>query len=117
MGLENGPFRGDFPQFPQAVNLKAAAVRQDGASPVHEGMEPAQGGDQLVSGSQVKMIGIAEDHLRPEGFHRVGGQGFDRSLGSNGHEGRCMNFAVGCGEQTAPGRRFRVGGQDSEMLI
>ena len=47
-----------------------------------------------MAGSQLEVIGVAENDLRAEllEFERV--QGFDRSLGADWHEDRCFDDAV-----------------------
>ena len=56
-----------FAQIAQAENLKATAICENSAVPVHKTMQPACFFDGFVAWSQKKMIGIAEDDA---GAHR-----------------------------------------------
>ena len=47
----------------EAVDLEAAAVGEDRPVPVHEAMQAAQLGDEVVAGPQGEVIGVAEDDL------------------------------------------------------
>ena len=48
----------------EAEDLKAAAVGEDRLGPVHKGVESPQPVDELMTGAQVEVIGVAEDDLR-----------------------------------------------------
>ena len=47
----------------QAENLISAAVGQDRSVPAHESVQTAEVTYQFVARTQVKMIGIAKQHL------------------------------------------------------
>ena len=57
----------DLAHVGEAEDLEAAAVGEDGAVPVHEAVQAAQLGDELVAGPQGEVVGVAEDDLRADG--------------------------------------------------
>ncbi len=67
---EADTFIGDFAQSAEAEDLKAAGVGEHGARPADELVQAAHAADGFVSGTQVEMIGVAENDLRAEGFER-----------------------------------------------
>ena len=50
----------------EAEHLIAAAVGEDRPRPADEAVEPAAPRDQVVAGTQIEMIGVAEEHLGAE---------------------------------------------------
>ena len=62
--LETHAVCGDFVAVAEAEDLKAAAVGEDRPRPVHKGVEAPHPVNELVPGTQVEVIGIAEDDLR-----------------------------------------------------
>ncbi len=66
-------------------------------------MQPARLADELVAGSQVKMVGIAEYDLRT-GVEQVSRrQCFDRALRSHRHKNGRLNFAMVGQDPPCPG--------------
>ena len=55
--------RHNFADFCQAENLEPAAVREDGLVPVDESVQPAGGADDVEAGTDVEMVGVAENDL------------------------------------------------------
>ena len=47
-------------------DLEAARVGQDRAVPVHEGVQAAHLGDQLVAGPQVEVVGVGQHQARAQ---------------------------------------------------
>jgi len=94
VGLKQDALFGDLPQRPEAEDLIAAAVRQYRPGPVHELVEPSRRRDDSVPRSEVQVIGVAQDYLRPQFPDHVRRQGLHRSLGPHGHEGRGINDSV-----------------------
>ena len=72
-------------------------------------MKPAHFADQLVTGAQPKVVGVAEDDLRTEllEFERV--EGFDRPLSPDRHEDRRFDNAVRQAQGSASGGAGGVG--------
>lgn len=60
---KNSPLVGDLEIGGEAENLVAAAVREDGAIPIHEAMQSAELGDEFRARPEGQVIGIAENHL------------------------------------------------------
>ena len=58
MGVEIDALLLDLSQHGQGKHLKAAAVSENGAVPIHKLVQAAQGLDHVLSGTDVKMIGV-----------------------------------------------------------
>jgi len=95
VGLKQDALFSDLPQRPETEDLIAAAVCKYRPGPVHELVEPSRRRDDSVPRPQVKVIGVAQDYLRPEFPDHVRRKGLHRPLGTHGHEGRGMDDAVG----------------------
>src|SRR6185437_17162947 len=88
----------------QAENLKAAAVGEDWACPIHKAVQAAQGLHHVATGAQREMIRVGEDNLGVTGNQLVRGYAFDRGIGSNRHEHRSLDPAVRRSQQTGTRR-------------
>jgi hypothetical protein len=74
VAAERHPFLGDADERTsavlacalQAVDLEPSRVGEKGAAPGHESVEAAQPPHPFVAGSQVQVIGVAEDDPRAE---------------------------------------------------
>ena len=94
MRLKLGAVLGDGPSLGEAEDLKAAAVSQQRTVPADKPVETSPSRDQLVAGTEIEVIGIAEDDLGAAvGDVAVQG-GFDGSLRADGHERRRVHEAV-----------------------
>ena len=102
MALKSDAFFTDLSHGGERKNLKAATVREDGSIPSHECVESAEPRHQFVAGPQTQVIGVAENHLRPDFPELRGRDALHRSLRSHGHEGRGENLAVGSLEPSRP---------------
>ena len=91
-----------------AEGLEAAAVGEDGARPSHEPVQAAKAIHRLHPRSQVQMVGVAQDYLRPQVHYFVGSQRLDGGLGCHGHENGGVNGAVGRVEPAGPGAAIPV---------
>ena len=91
----------DFAESVEGEDLEAAGVSEDGARPTDETMQAAHAADGLVAGTQIKMVGVAEDDFDAESFKRVLGDGFDGALRADGHEDRGFDGLVGQEETAA----------------
>jgi len=92
----------------EAEDLKAAAVREDRSRPPDEPVQTAAAGDQLVTGPQEQMVGVAQDDL---GIHllQVAMQcRLDGSLRPDRHERRRLHGAMRGLEFTEPRQAVRA---------
>ena len=105
------------PKSAHAEGLEAAAVGQDGPGPAHKAVQSAQPVDRGHAGAQVKVVGVAQDNLRAQVHHLVGGQRLDRGLGSHRHKHRGGHGAVGRSELTGPGQGVLVEELEGEWRI
>ena len=104
VGGEGDPLLGDFPQAGQGEDLKAPAVGEHGAVPVHKFVEPAHLADYPVPGAQVEVVGVGQLHLTANLLQIVGGhRPFDSPLGAHIHKHRGLDHPVGAGEGPPPG--------------
>ena len=77
MGAEVDAFLLDLPEGGQGKYLKSAGVRQHRSVPVHEPAQAPELPDQLISGTDMKVIGVGQLHLAPDLLQVHGG---NRSL-------------------------------------
>jgi hypothetical protein len=105
VGGEGDALLPDLPQRRQGEHLEPAGVREDGAVPVHELVEPAHLPDDVVAGPQVQMVGVAQFDLAAHLFEVQGADAaLDGRLGAHVHEHRRLDHAaVGAGKLAAPG--------------
>src|SRR6266568_7813118 len=85
----------DLTQFTQAENLKPARVGEDGTWPRHKLMQPAHPAHGLNSRPQVKMIGVAENDLRPQVLENILRNSFHRRHRSYRHKHGRLDFSMG----------------------
>ena len=76
----------DFAQRVEREDLESARVSEHGAWPTDEAMQAAHAANGLVTGTQVEVIGVAENDLGAERFEDILRDCLDRSLGTDGHE-------------------------------
>ena len=76
---------GDVVERGERKDLEAAAVRQNGAVPVHELMQPPCARDELVAGTHIEVIGVGEDDLRADLFEVAREHALDGRLRADGH--------------------------------
>ena len=103
VGLELDPLFGDPREALEAEGLKAPAVGQDGPVPLHKAVKPPLRANHLVARPKVEVVGVGHDDLRADFPKLVRGEGFDRGLGSDGHEGRRLHRTVGGQQLAGPG--------------
>ena len=102
MALKLDALFGDFSDFGQRPNLKAAGVGEQGPVPGGEGMEAAEFFDHLGTGAKPEVVGVCENDLRLHHVKIIGMEGFDRTLGADRHEDGGFDDAVRSGETAAP---------------
>ena len=78
----------DLAQLAQGKDLEAAAVRENGAIPMHELMQAAGLLDELHAGAQEEVIGIGQDDARPQILQLIRRDALDGRLRAHGHENR-----------------------------
>jgi len=116
MAFEGGRLLGDPIQFPEAEDLKPAAVGQDRPVPEHHPVQPTELLDQLVTWSEAEVIGVGQHHLGAGGADLIDGQSLDSRLRADGHEGRGLDIAAGRAKHTpsGTGRAIRVAQLEGE---
>src|SRR5256885_9792394 len=109
MGAKAHALIGYFSQFGKAEDLVAAGIREDGARPGHESMEPAKPAHQFVPGTKIEMIGICKNDSRAELFERFLGEPLDSRLGAQDRKSTRLNsshlvisYAVFCLKKNNP---------------
>jgi hypothetical protein len=83
------------PAVGEREDLEAAGVGDQRPLPVHEAVESAAAGDQLLAGRQVEVEGVAEDQLVAERGDLGGGEAPHAALGGERDERRGADLAVG----------------------
>ena len=92
-----------LPQLREGENLEAAAVREYGAVPGHEFVQPAEGFDEPVAGADVQVVGVRELYLAADILQVAGGErALYRALRADVHEYRRLRRAVRAGKLAAP---------------
>lgn len=92
--VELHPLVGNPAQGGKRKHLKSAAVREYGAVPVHKPVQPARTLDKFVTRTEIKVISVGKQYLRPRGFHLFGRKPFHRRLRAHGHKTRRVNHPV-----------------------
>ena len=100
--------RFNFADFGEAEDLETTAVGENGQLPVHELVQAAGGGDDVETGADVKVIGVAKNDLGAafQQFTRV--HGLDTGLGAHGHINRGIHDPVGGGQAAEPSLRLGI---------
>lgn len=92
-----------FTKRVQAEDLKSAAVGQNRAVPLHEGMQIPEAGHDLLPRPQGEVIRVGEDHLRPDLAELVGPDPLDGSARADRHETGGFDDAVWRVEEAGAG--------------
>ena len=104
MGGEGHALLGDLAQLCQTEHLKSAAVGQDRPVPAGKLVQAAHIRYQLVAGTQMQMVGVAQHDLRADILQILRRQAaLDGTSGGNVLEGRGLNRAVHGFELAPPG--------------
>jgi len=91
---EHDAFVGYFRYVAEAEHLIPAAVGQDRAVPRCEGMQPSGIADEIISGPQMQVIGVAEDDRRAALHQFLRRHRLHRGLRAHGHEDGRKDQAV-----------------------
>ena len=89
-----GAVLAQFAQRAQAENLKAAGIGEHRSRPGHELVQATRLLQEFLTGSQVEMVGVAQND---GGIHLeqiASFQGFDAGTGADGHEDGSGNLSV-----------------------
>ena len=85
----------DLPQRGQRKHLKSAGIREDRAIPVHKFVQTAKLSDQLVTGTDMEVVGIGKFHLRADRAEIIGrNRALDRRHRADIHENRRLDGSV-----------------------
>ena len=107
---EGAALRGELADGAQREHLEAAAVREDRPVPGLEAVQAARGAERVQAGTQVEMVGVAQDDLRPDVFAQVPViDALDGTDGPDGHEYGGMDPAMVRLDHARAGERMRIG--------
>src|SRR5579884_865577 len=84
----------DLARRRQAVDLKTAAVGENGTVPAHEVMQAAQFSNHIVAGPQREVIGVAQNYLGSGVSNLIRCQSLDRGLRADRHKDRRLDNAM-----------------------
>src|SRR6202050_3426993 len=103
MRAERNSLFGYLAKLVQAENLEASGVGEDRTRPRHETMQPAELADSFDSGTQIKVISVAEKNLHAKFFEDILRHPFHRGHGADRHEHRGFNYSMR--SEQSPGAR------------
>jgi hypothetical protein len=95
VGAELNAIVRDFAERAEREDLKAAGVSEHCARPADEFVQAAHAANEFVTGTEIEMVGVAQDDFSAEGFERVLWDGLDGALRADGHEDRSFDGLVG----------------------
>src|SRR5436190_9175043 len=101
------PLFSDLPQLLHTEYLIAAGIRQDGAVPAHERVEPPHFLYDFHPRPEVEMVRVTQDQLRPQLLEVLTEQCFDGALSPNRGKDRCIHRTMR--GMDPPGPRFTTG--------
>ena len=84
----------DLAQIPQAPDLEAARIGQDGTLPAVEAVQPAQLLHHGCAGPQPQVEGVAQNDARAHRLQVGRRHALDGAVGAHRHEDRGFDFAV-----------------------
>ena len=103
MALEGDPVVVHLARIRQRKDLVAARIGEDGRRPAHKAVQPTHLSHQLVARAQVQVVGVSQHQAGANLFELLGGNGFDRGLGTYRGEGRGEDRTVGGVEDASAG--------------
>ena len=104
---------GDLAQAFQAENLEAAGVGEDRAGPVHKTMQATMQVNDVGTGAQHQVKGVAETDVGAEAFELFRRHSLHSSVGPHRHKRRRFDHAVGKSEATEA--RGAIGCQELKL--
>ena len=93
----------DFPTSGETEDLIAAAVGQDRTRPAHEAVQSTATSDEVVTGPEKEVIGVAEDDGGADIFEIAQRHRLDRALRADRHEHGRVDRAMRGGQDSTPG--------------
>src|SRR5205823_7575392 len=84
----------DLAQLIQTKNLKSARVSKNTALPRHETMKSAHVADRLMTGPQIKVVGVAKKNLNAKLFQNVLRNALHRAKRAHRHEDGSFDLTV-----------------------
>ena len=110
VGTEATAFGRQFPAARQREDLKPAAVGQNRAVPCAEAVQPSRPFEDVRSGTQVEVVGVAQNDLCADLLFQIAVEdAFDAPDGAHGHEDRGLDRSVVGRDDARSGRASGVG--------
>ena len=103
MTLEGYTIIIDLAGLRQRKNLETTRVSEHGTVPLHEFVQAAHVADKFVTGTQVEMIGVAQNKRGVDVLEMLRRESLDRRLRADGREDRRDEVAVRRGENPRAG--------------
>src|SRR5579872_870529 len=102
MRTELHAFVCDLAKLREAVDLEAAGVGEQAAWPADEFVQAAHAADRFVAGTEIEMVGVAENDLCAEGFEDILHDGLDGARSADRHEDWGFDDLMGEMQSSAP---------------
>ena len=110
VALEGATLWGQFADGAQGEHLESPAVREDGTVPGLEFVQAAGRFQRVQAGTQVEVVGVAQDDLRADVLFEVAViDALDGADGSDGHEDGSMDLAMVRFDDARTGGGMRIG--------
>ena len=103
MTLESDTVIINFTGLCKGEDLKATGVGEHRTMPLHELVQAAHVAHELIAGTQIEMIRVAQDERDIDILEMFRREGLDCRLRANRREYRCEQVAVWCGENPSAG--------------
>ena len=107
MRTEGRPLFGDLGQILETENLEPPGIGEDWPIPVHKLVQTAEAANEFVAGTDIEVVGVTEDDLRPDLDQILRCHRLDRTQGAHRHEDRRLHGAVQGRDFAAAGLAFR----------
>src|SRR5713101_3526497 len=109
VGSEASAFLGDRSSLRKTEDLISAAVSQDRLVPPDESVQASAPDDQVVAGSQIQMVGVAQQDFGADRLEVLVGYALDRALRPPRHECGSRHAAMRGGHDAAACAAVGVG--------
>ena len=97
-----------LPGKAQGEGLKAPGIGEDGAMEIHELMQTAELSNQLITGLEMKMVGIGQGALHPQADKIVGAQSSHAGQGGYRNQIGRLYLSMPGSDQSQPGLGFSI---------
>ena len=94
MGSEKYSLSLDFPERCKREYLESTRIGENIVLPRHKTVQSPGVLDDIYAGSEIEMIGVAENHADSQLIQIFHCNGLDGGVGTNRHERRGLNSAV-----------------------